>query len=76
MARFNKPASQKEEMLSGGQGFKMTPEMELYACTCASILTPQFYTPNTNDQINKIKTLIRKCDPVLLRNLQYMQGHA
>ena len=56
-------------MLSGGQGFKMTPEMELYACTCASILTPQYYTPNTNDQINKIKTLIRKCDPVFVAQL-------
>ena len=69
MTRFNKPASQKEEMLSGGQGFKMTPEMELYACTCASILTQQYYTPNTNDQINKIKTLIRKCDPVFVAQL-------
>ena len=69
MARFNKAATQKEEMLSGGQGFKMTPEMELYACTCASILTPQFYTPNTNNQINKIKTLIRKCDPVFVAQL-------
>lgn len=69
MTRFNKQASQKEEMLSGGQGFKMTPEMELYACTCASILTPQYYTPNTNDQINKIKTLIRKCDPVFVAQL-------
>lgn len=56
-------------MLSGGTGFKMTPEMELYACTCASILTPQYYTPNTNDQINKIKTLIRKCDPVFVAQL-------
>jgi len=69
MTRFNKQASQKEEMLSGGQGFKMTPEMELYACTCASILTPQYYTPNTNDQINKIKTLIRKCDPIFVAQL-------
>jgi hypothetical protein len=69
MARFNEKTTQKTEMLAGGQGFKMTPEMELYACTCASILTPQYYTPNTNDQINKIKTLIRKCDPVFVAQL-------
>ena len=69
MARFNELTSQKEEMLSGGQGFKMTPEVELYACTCASILTPKYYTPNTNDQLNKIRTLIRKCDPVFVAQL-------
>lgn len=69
MARFNQPGSQKEEMLAGGTGFKMTPEMELYASVCSSVLTPQYYTPNTNDQINKIKTLIRKCDPVFVAQL-------
>ena len=56
-------------MLAGGQGFKMTPEMELYASVCASVLTPQYYTPNTNNQINKIKTLIRKVDPVFVAQL-------
>jgi len=56
-------------MLSGGTGFKMVPELELYACVCSSILTPQYYTPNTNDQINKIKTLIRKVDPVFVAQL-------
>jgi hypothetical protein len=69
MARFNEKTTQKTEMLAGGQGFKMTPEMELYASVCASVLTPQYYTPNTNDQINKIKTLIRKVDPVFVAQL-------
>ncbi len=69
MTRFNQAGTQKTEMLSGGTGFKMTPEMELYASVAASVLTPQFYTPNTNDFLNKITTLIRKCDPIFVAQL-------
>jgi hypothetical protein len=69
MARFNKKTTQKIEMLAGGEGFKMVPEMELYASVCASVLTPQYYTPHTNDQINKLKTLIRKVDPFFVAQL-------
>lgn len=69
--RFNQSArsTQREEMLSGGVGFRMTPEMELYTMVCASMLTPTYYTPNTNDQINKIKSLIRKVDPVFVAQM-------
>lgn len=69
--RFNRAAreTQREEMLSGGEGFKMVPELELYTMVCASMLTPTYYTPNTNDQINKIKSLIRKVDPVFVAQL-------
>jgi 60 kDa SS-A/Ro ribonucleoprotein len=69
--RFNQTSkqAQRKEMLSGGQGFKMTPEMELYTIVCASLLTPTYYVPDTNDQINRIKSLIRKVDPVFVAQL-------
>ena len=71
MTKFNTSARQQhtETMLAGGQGFKMTPELELYSIVCASILSRTFYVPDTNDQINKIKTLIRKVDPLFVAQL-------
>lgn len=71
MSRFNKSAllNHREEMHCGADGFKMTPELELYSMVCTSLLTPQYYTPNTNDQINRIKARLREVDPIFAAQL-------
>jgi len=70
MSRFN-PKSQAEKTLNfeGGESFKVSPEMKLYTIVCTSLLTPQFYVPSTNDQLNKIKSLINKVDPIFVAKL-------
>ena len=56
-------------MYSGGTGYKMTPEMELYTLVCASMLTPKYYVPDTNDQLNRIKARIKDVDPYFVAQL-------
>ena len=65
MARFNVKASKKylDKNHEGATSYKLTPEMELYSMVCASALQPSFYVPNTNDQLNKIKSALRKVEP-------------
>jgi len=53
----------------GDLAFKLTPEMALYAKICTSTLRSEFYTPNTNDQLNSIKSAMRKLDPVLVAQM-------
>jgi 60 kDa SS-A/Ro ribonucleoprotein len=71
MARFNKKSSltQTEISHTGDIAFKMVPEMELYSLVCSSILTPTYYVPNTNDQLNRIKARIREVDPLYVAQL-------
>jgi len=53
----------------GGVAYELSPELELYSQICCSTLQPQFYVPNTNDQLNKIKSLMRKNDPMFCAQL-------
>jgi 60 kDa SS-A/Ro ribonucleoprotein len=71
MARFNVQSkyTQTEKNFEGDVAFKISPEMELYSIACASMLQPTFYVPNTNDQLNKIKSLIKKVDPFFVAQL-------
>jgi len=47
----------------GDLAFKLTPELEFYSKVCTTSLVRTFYVPNTNDQLNSLKSLIRKLDP-------------
>ena len=71
MARFNVSASKKYLDINheGDSSYKLTPEMELYSMVCTSALQPKFYVPNTNDQLNKIKTALRNVDPLFAAQL-------
>jgi 60 kDa SS-A/Ro ribonucleoprotein len=47
----------------GDLAFKLTPELEFYSKVCTTSLVRTFYVPDTNDQLNSLKSLIRKLDP-------------
>lgn len=53
----------------GDSTFNLTPELEFYSKICTTALMPTFYVPSTNDQLNSIKTLIRKLDPEFVAKL-------
>jgi len=53
----------------GDLAFTLTPDMELYSRVCATALGGEFYTPDTNDLLNKIKTLVRQNDPMFVAQL-------
>lgn len=71
MSRFNKSSksAQTESSYAGDLAFKISPEMELYSTICSSMLSPTFYVPNTNDQLNKIKGLIGQVSPLFVSQL-------
>jgi len=71
MSRFNEKSSEKfiEKNYEGDISYKLTPEMELYTLVCTSALQPTFYVPNTNDQLNKIKSALRRVDPLFAAQL-------
>lgn len=72
MSRFNKKSSEKfkENNFAGGEAFKVSAKMDLYMMVCTSVLQPTYYVPNTNDQLNRIKTLISAVnDPVFVAKL-------
>jgi len=52
------------KMFCGGEGFKMTPEMELYTIVCTSMLSDTHYGFNKDEQISRISNLIEKVDPL------------
>ena len=53
----------------GDSTFNLTPELEFYSKICTTALLPTFYVPSTNDQLNSIKSLIRKLDPEFVAKL-------
>jgi len=53
----------------GDLAFKLTPELEFYSKVCTTALVGTFYVPNTNDQLNSLKSLIRKLDPKFVAKL-------
>jgi len=53
----------------GDLAYKLSPELELYSQICCATLQPQFYQPSTNDQLNRIKSLMRKNDPLFCAQL-------
>ena len=47
----------------GDSAFTKSPELEFYSKVCTTALVPTFYVPSTNDQLNSLKSLIRRLDP-------------
>lgn len=71
MTRFNKTASNPRKTLNeeGGLAFTMTPELDLYSQVCTASLQPKFYSPDTEDQISRLRETIAKVDPELVCKL-------
>lgn len=53
----------------GDLAFDLPDDLKLYAKVCTTALQGEFYTPNTNDTLNSIKTLVRKNDPEFVARL-------
>ncbi len=53
----------------GDLAFKLTPELEFYTKVCTTALVPTFYIPDTNDQLNSLKSHIRMLDPEFVAKL-------
>ena len=53
----------------GDLAFTLQPDLELYARVCATALGGEFYTPDSNDLMNRIKTLVRSNDPEFVAKL-------
>lgn len=53
----------------GDLAFTLPPDLELYARVCSTALGGEFYTPDANDLLNKVKTLVRKNDPEFVAQL-------
>lgn len=71
MAKFNKTAVDETvtENYEGAKAWKLNDELALYTRVCTTFLVDQFYTPNFNDELNRIRTLIKRVDPVFVAQL-------
>lgn len=71
MTRFNQPSSnpRKTQNEEGGLAFTMTPELDLYSQVCTASLQPKFYSPDTDEQISRLRETIAKVDPELVCKL-------
>ena len=71
MARFNETAVDKTvtKNYEGEKAWKLDDELALYTRVCTTFLVDQFYTPNFNDELNRIRTLIKKVDPMFVAQL-------
>jgi len=71
MSQFN--ASAKDKSLTrnyeGEKAWKLDDELALYTRVCTTFLVDQFYTPNFNDELNRIRTLIKKVSPQFVAQL-------
>lgn len=65
MSKFNSTAANtnKIENLAGGEGFSMTPELELVSALLTSFLEDKFYETGKKRQ-NRIENLVEKVDPL------------
>jgi 60 kDa SS-A/Ro ribonucleoprotein len=54
---------------SMGESFEMSPEIELYALTCASLSQPTYYVNDPNRFIERIRGLIGRVDPLFVGQL-------
>lgn len=53
----------------GEVAYKLSPEMELYTAICCASLQPKFYVPNVQDDLDRIKGLVRRVDPEFVAKL-------
>jgi len=63
--RFNRPTRGKNitENYEGEIAYCLDPKTELYTLTCTSALQPQFYQPNVEDQLIRLKNLLDNVPP-------------
>ena len=71
MSKFNTKATDKTVTTNheGEKAWALSPEMALYTRVCTTFLVDQFYTPNFNDELNRIRELIKKVDPMFVAQL-------
>jgi len=71
MSRFNIPSKDTRvtENYEGAKAWQLDPEMALYTRVCTTFLQDQFYTPDFNDELNRIRHLITKVDHVFVAQL-------
>lgn len=71
MSKFNTSTigADKTSNHEGALAYKMSPELELYSAVCTSTLSPQFYTPNTENTLNRIRDLIKQVSPDFVAKL-------
>lgn len=71
MSKFNQKAVDTTVTTNyeGEKAWDLSPEMALYTRVCTTFMSDQFYTPNFNDELNRIRGLIKKVDPVFVAQL-------
>ena len=64
MARFSQTTKSKNiiENYEGGKAYSLTPEMELYTAICCASLQPKFYVDNVEDELSRIRELLKNVD--------------
>jgi len=71
MTRFNSVS--KDPMVTknyeGAKAWNLDDEMALYTRVVTCLLQDQFYTPDSNDELNRIKSLIKKVSPEFVAQL-------
>ena len=71
MSRFNRVSCDKSITTNheGAKAWSLDAEMALYTRVATCIRQDQFYTPNSNDELNRIKSLISQVDPEFVAQL-------
>ena len=71
MARFNesKTGTNKTENYEGEEAYKLSPEMELYTAVCTANLQPKYYSPDTREELARLRRLIKQVPPEFVANL-------
>ena len=60
--RFSQISGGKNRTVNyeGETAYKLSPEAELYSAVCTASLQPKFYVPSAEDEISRIRDLIKK----------------
>jgi 60 kDa SS-A/Ro ribonucleoprotein len=71
MSRFNAIAKDQTITVNheGEKAWALSDEMALYTRVVTSIMQDQFYTPDFNDELNRIRALLKKVDPMFAAQL-------
>ena len=70
MSKFNKVSKQSNVTTNheGAKAYKNSPELELYSLVATSLLSDKFYE-SADSQIQRLKGLVEKCDPIFVAKL-------
>lgn len=69
--RFGEKTKGKDKVRNyeGEVAYKLDPTLELYTAACCASLQPKFYVPSVQDDLDRLRGLIAKCDPEFVANL-------